>query len=187
MDPFVDPGALTSLGPIRYLDARDQAAFEAGHAPGAVRVPLDAWDKAAKAADIGFSANSFWDGALGSLGVGPSVTAVAYDTGAMTNAARVWFVLQYFGVKCVILNGGWPVLAGASGLPAAANAAAGSLHATAGSGAVGVIDRETLKPNSMAPHMCSTAARARSSPARTRATGCVADTCRARDISPTSI
>src|SRR3954451_7203316 len=101
MDPFVDLGALTSLGPIRYLDARDQAAFEAGHAPGAVRVPLDAWDKAAKAADIGFSANSFWDGALGSLGAGPSVTAVAYDTGAMTNAARVWFVLQYFGVKCV--------------------------------------------------------------------------------------
>ena len=46
--------ALPSLGAIRYLDARDQAAFDAGHAPGAVRVPIDAWDKAAKAADIGF-------------------------------------------------------------------------------------------------------------------------------------
>ncbi len=145
MDPFVDPGALSSLEPIRYLDARDQAAFDAGHAPGAVRVPLDAWDKAAKSADIGFNANSFWDDALGSLGIGPSVTAVAYDTGAMTNAARVWFLLQFFGLKSVILNGGWPALAAASGLPEAAGAAAGKFHATPGSGAVGVVDRETLK------------------------------------------
>ena len=40
-DPFVDVAALSSLGPIRYLDARDQAMFDAGHAPGAVRVPVD--------------------------------------------------------------------------------------------------------------------------------------------------
>jgi rhodanese-related sulfurtransferase len=26
---------------LRYLDVRDQAAFDAAHAPGAVRVPLD--------------------------------------------------------------------------------------------------------------------------------------------------
>ena len=107
-DPFVDPAALSSLGPVRYLDARDQAAFDAGHAPGAVRVPLDAWDAAIKSADTGFEKTAFWDDAIGSLGVGPSVTAVAYDGGAMTNAARVWFVLQYYGVNCVILNGGWP-------------------------------------------------------------------------------
>jgi thiosulfate/3-mercaptopyruvate sulfurtransferase len=38
----------------------------------------------------------------------------------MTNAARVWFILQYFGVKAVILNGGWPVLSSATRLPASA-------------------------------------------------------------------
>ena len=38
-DPFVDVGDLPRLGRMRYLDARDQAAFDAGHAPGAVRVP----------------------------------------------------------------------------------------------------------------------------------------------------
>ena len=38
----------------------------------------------------------------------------------MTNAARVWFILQYFGLKAVILNGGWPALASAAGLPPAA-------------------------------------------------------------------
>jgi thiosulfate/3-mercaptopyruvate sulfurtransferase len=141
-DPFVDIASLPSLGPVRYLDARDQAAFDAGHAPGAVLVPLEAWDKAAKTADIGFSKSAFWDEALGSLGIGPSVTAVAYDSGAMTNAARVWFILQYFGVPSVILNGGW--VAGAT-VPPGAGPSAGGHAATPGSGSVGVIDRETLK------------------------------------------
>src|SRR5205814_3111213 len=54
-DPFVDVGDLPSLGPLRYLDVRDQASFDAGHAPGAVRVPLDEWDAAAKAANTGFA------------------------------------------------------------------------------------------------------------------------------------
>lgn len=144
-DPFVDIGGLSSLGPVRYLDARDQAAFDAGHVPGAVRVPVDAWDAAVKTADIGFEKTDYWDTALAALGVGPSVTAVAYDGGAMTNAARVWFVLQYYGLKCLILSGGWPVLSGASGLPPSTAPAAGGFHATAGAGSVGVIDRETLK------------------------------------------
>jgi thiosulfate/3-mercaptopyruvate sulfurtransferase len=144
-DPFVDPAALAALGPVRYLDARDQASFDAGHAPGAVRVPLEAWDAAIKSADTGFEKSSFWDSALGSLGIGPSVTGVAYDAGAMTNAARVWFILQYFGVKCVILNGGWPVLAATTGLPASAAPSGGDFRASPGSGSVGVVDRGTLK------------------------------------------
>jgi thiosulfate/3-mercaptopyruvate sulfurtransferase len=112
-DPFVDVGDLSSLGPLRYLDVRDQAAFGAGHAPGAVRVPLDEWDAAAKAADTGFTKTAYWDDALSVLGLAPTVTAVAYDNGGMTNAARVWFILQYYGLRAVILNGGWPVLASA--------------------------------------------------------------------------
>ena len=144
-DPFVDPAALSSFGAIRYLDARDQAAFDAGHAPGAVRVPVDAWDKAVKAAGSGVGAPDFWDNALGALGVGPDVTAVTYDTGAMTNAARVWFILQYFGLKCVIVNGGWAALAAAPALPAAAAPSAEPIQVTLDAGAVGLIDRGTLK------------------------------------------
>lgn len=68
-DPFVDVAALTSLGPMQYLDTRDRATFDAGHAPGALHVPLEEWDKAAKAADIGFAKTAYWDEALGSLGV----------------------------------------------------------------------------------------------------------------------
>jgi thiosulfate/3-mercaptopyruvate sulfurtransferase len=144
-DPFVDSAALPSLGPVCYLDARDQAAFDAGHAPGAIRVPLEAWDKAAKTADIGFEKTAYWDEALGSLGVGGTATLVAYDSGAMTNAARVWFILQYFGIPCLILNGGWPALASASGAPVGAGPSPAGFHAAPGAGAVGLVDRETLK------------------------------------------
>ncbi len=144
-DPFVDVATLSSLGPVRYLDARDQVSFDAGHAPGAVRVPVDEWDKAAKAADIGFDKTAYWDDALRSLGVDRSVTAVAYDGGQMTNAARVWFVLQYLGANAVILNGGWPVLSSATALPAGAQSSIGGFQAVPGAGAVGLVDRETLK------------------------------------------
>jgi thiosulfate/3-mercaptopyruvate sulfurtransferase len=143
-DPFIDPAALSSLDPVRYLDARDQAAFDAGHAPNAVRAPVDAWDQAIKTADIGFGQTAFWKEALGSLGVGPGVTAVTYDGGGMTNAARVWFVLQFFGIPCLIANGGWPALT-ASGVPAGVGLASRGLPLSPGAGAVGVVDRETLK------------------------------------------
>jgi thiosulfate/3-mercaptopyruvate sulfurtransferase len=144
-DPFVEVSALPSLGPVRYLDARDQAAFDAGHIPGAVRVPVDDWDKAAKAADIGFGKTAYWDEALGSLGLDPAAVNVTYDGGQMTNAARVWFILQYFGANAVILNGGWPALSAASGLPAGAAPGRGGFRAVPGAGSVGVVNRETLK------------------------------------------
>jgi len=144
-DPFVDVAALSSLGPIRYLDARDQAMFDARHAPGAVRVPVDEWDKAAKAADVGFANTAYWDHALGSLGVDPSALAVAYDGGQMTNAARVWFILQYFGIKAVILNGGWPALSAAAGVPPGAGPSQSVFRAVPGTGSDGLVDRETLK------------------------------------------
>ncbi len=143
-DPFVDIAGLSALGPIRWLDARDQAAFDAGHAPNAIRAPSDAWDKAAKAAGSGFENTGFWDEALNALAIGPGVTAVAYDTGAMTNAARVWFVLQYYGLKCVILNGGWPAIAAAA-VPSGTGPAASGFQASPGAGSVGVVDRATLK------------------------------------------
>jgi thiosulfate/3-mercaptopyruvate sulfurtransferase len=125
-DPFVDVTELPSLGPLRYLDVRDRASFDAGHAPGAVRVPLDEWDAAAKAADTGFAKTAYWDRALNALGADPTLTAVTYDSGGMTNAARVWFILQYYGLKAVIVNGGWPILAGTTGLPPAAAVNRGS-------------------------------------------------------------
>jgi thiosulfate/3-mercaptopyruvate sulfurtransferase len=160
-DPFVDVAALSSLGPVRYLDARDQAAFDAGHVPGAVRAPVDEWDKAAKAPDIGFGKTAHWDEALGGFGLDPTTVAVVYDGGQMTNAARVWFILQYFGANAVILNGGWPALSSAAGLPASAAPAAGGFRAVPGAGSVGLVDRETLKRQlDSAAHVFDTRTRA---------------------------
>src|SRR5256885_14462824 len=68
-DPFADARDLPSLGPLRYLDVRDQAAFDADHVPGAVRVPLDEWDAVAKAADTGFVKTAYWDDALSASAV----------------------------------------------------------------------------------------------------------------------
>ncbi len=76
-DPFVDVGGLSSLGALRYLDVRDQAAFDAAHAPGAVRVPLDEWDAAAKAADTGFAKTDYWDNELSTLGLRAYIVAGA--------------------------------------------------------------------------------------------------------------
>jgi hypothetical protein len=111
----------------------------------AVRVPLDEWDAAAKAAHTGFARTAYWDSALGALCIGPNVTAVAYDTGGMTNAARVWLILQYYGLKAVILNGGWPALSSATGLPPAPTTSAGGFRPVPGSGPVGLVDRVTLR------------------------------------------
>ncbi|MBV9152020.1 MAG: hypothetical protein JO204_09630 [Alphaproteobacteria bacterium] len=108
-------------------------------------MPFDEWDDAAKAADTGFAKTAYWDNALNALGLDPTVTAVAYDNGGMTNAARVWFILQYYGLKALILNGGWPVLASTTGLPAAAPASSGGFRAVPGSGPVGLVDRATLR------------------------------------------
>jgi hypothetical protein len=87
-DPFVDSEPLSSLGPVRYLDARDQAAFGAGHAPNAC---ARRWMPGTRRLRrrIGFGQTAFWEDALGSLGVGPGVTAVTYDAGGMTRAGVV--------------------------------------------------------------------------------------------------
>ena len=48
-------------------------------------------------------------------------------------------------LNCVILNGGWPALAGTTGLPASAAPRPAVSMRSPGAGPVGVIDRETLK------------------------------------------
>jgi 3-mercaptopyruvate sulfurtransferase SseA len=83
----------------------------------------------------------------------------------MTNAARVWFILQYFGVKAVVLNGGWLALSSATGLPAGAMPRKSGFRASPGAGSVGLVDRETLKRQLDGDaHTSSTPERARSLP-----------------------
>ncbi|TIV63675.1 MAG: rhodanese family protein [Mesorhizobium sp.] len=146
-DPVVEQSALSTLPAFRLLDVRDQAAFSLGHAPNAVRVPIEVWEAAAKAGETSFENVAYWERAIGELGVDGEVPAIVYDDGRMTEAARVWFILQYFGAKAFILNGGWPAVERHDDLPGAAQAAGASavFRAGPGAGPVGLVDRQTLK------------------------------------------
>lgn len=144
-DPIVEVHDLRGLGAVRYLDARDQAAFAAGCAPNAVRVASDVWDTHAKSPETGFHNHEHWEQELNALGLGEGVVAAVYDAGGMTNAARVWFMIQHFGGQAVIINGGWPALATASGLPAGAAASTARFRVRPGAGVVAAVDRLTLR------------------------------------------
>ena len=75
------------------------------------------------------------------------VPAGVYDEGRMTEAARVWFILQYFGAKAFILNGGWSAIEGRDELLGVAQATptSSTFRARRGAGSVGLVDRQTLK------------------------------------------
>ncbi|TIM63896.1 MAG: rhodanese family protein [Mesorhizobium sp.] len=146
-DPVIEPDELSLLAAFRLLDVRDAEAFQADHAASAVRVPVELWEAAAKTGETSFENISYWERAIADLGVTESVPAVVYDDGRMTEAARVWFILQYFGVETLIVNGGWPAIRERGELLAKASEAPGlmAFRARPGVGSVGLVDRDTLK------------------------------------------
>lgn len=146
-DPIIEPSSLDTLPAFRLLDVRDPSAFSSGHAANAIRVPIEIWEAAAKAGETSFENVAYWDRAINDLGIGADMPAVIYDDGRLTEAARVWFILQYFGAKAFILNGGWPVLEGrfeVQGTARGTNTTA-AFRAQPGLGLVGLVDRLTLK------------------------------------------
>lgn len=89
------------------LDVRGTAAYDSGHVPGAVQVDPEQWQKASFAPATGLRERAVWERRIGDLGVSGAERIVIYDDGRMTEAARVWFILQYYGVpRAAVLNGG---------------------------------------------------------------------------------
>lgn len=146
-DPVIEPAAVSSLGAYRLLDVRAPDAFDAGHPAQTVRVPIEVWEAAARAGETSFENVAYWERQIAGIGVDGQVPAVIYDDGRMTEAARVWFILQYFGAKAFILNGGWPAIEGGGPLPgwAAKPGDSTTFRARPGSGPVGLANRTTLK------------------------------------------
>ncbi len=90
-------------GTLRVLDTRSREKYQAGHVPGAVWVDAAAW---AKAFDAGKDAAS-WARRIGQVGMDTTTRVVVYGDN-LTDAARVWWILRYWGVRDVqLLNGGW--------------------------------------------------------------------------------
>lgn len=104
---LAEPTALVGVEPAQWplvLDARPKKAYEAGHVPDAVWVDHESWSKA-------FSANQdpvTWAQKIGALGIRRDRPIVVYDDTLSKDAARIWWILRYWGVERVqILNGGW--------------------------------------------------------------------------------
>jgi thiosulfate/3-mercaptopyruvate sulfurtransferase len=136
--PVISSTDLDQLGPVRILYVAD--GNEAPH--GLTRVPVTDWIAHAKQTPSGLDDLAFWHGQISRLGIGPDALTVIADDGSMLEAARVWFILQYFGLPVVVLNGGLTAL---NELPRQAAPYAGPITLNPGSGAVMLMDRDGLK------------------------------------------
>ena len=136
--PHVTAADLATMGPLRlvYVPAGDERR------EGLIPVPIDGWVARAKQSRSGLDDLPFWQRELEALGVGPDAVTVVLDDGRMTEAARVWFILQHFGLPATVLNGG---LAALPELPPQALRYAGPLRLAPSAGAVGLAEREGLK------------------------------------------
>lgn len=86
------------------LDARERRQYDEGRVPGAVWVDAAAWAKMFK---DGQDAEG-WSARIGSLGIGPHSRVVIYDNKSFNDAARIWWILSYWGVPDAgLLNGDW--------------------------------------------------------------------------------
>jgi thiosulfate/3-mercaptopyruvate sulfurtransferase len=135
---LVESEDLHGLGPIRLL----YVPSGADGPEGLRHVPINEWIAHAKQSRSGLDDVPYWRDALMKLGLGTDALTVVLDDGRMTEAARVWFILQYFGLPTAVLNGGATALAS---LPAQHPNNYGTLDLRPGSGSVGLRARNDLK------------------------------------------
>lgn len=108
---LIETGELAGIlsnADVRVLDARSAEEYRQGHLPGAVNVPAPATDDL-QANRQGFPLPPEWAQRLFRLaGVNAGSRVVLYDNHGHRFAARVFYVLEFFGHEHVqILNGGF--------------------------------------------------------------------------------
>lgn len=93
-----------AVNPTVVLDARSRAKFDKGHIPDARWVDHEEWSKAfGKSQDP-----KEWARRIGDLGIQNESKVIIYDDAMQKDAARIWWILRYFGHKDArLLNGGW--------------------------------------------------------------------------------
>ena len=112
-----------------YLDGRSgRAAYEAGHVPGAVFVPMEG----VLAGPVGSGPGrhplpdpAVFAAAMAALGIGDETFVVAYDDAGGSVAARLWWMLRATGHAATVLDGGlaaWPGELETGASPASATA-----------------------------------------------------------------
>lgn len=104
-DLLVEPAELAkSSSKFVVLDARSKADYDRGHVPGARWIDVGAWKKAFGSGDD----VTGWSKRIGGLGIAAKTNVVVYDDNSSKDAARIWWILRYWGVEHAhLLNGGW--------------------------------------------------------------------------------
>jgi thiosulfate/3-mercaptopyruvate sulfurtransferase len=89
---------------VLVLDARKMDDYRKGHVPGAVPVDIDEWRKAFAAGQDPIA----WANRLGAVGIEGKTPVVIYDNNNFLDAARMWYILRFWGIDDVrLLNGGF--------------------------------------------------------------------------------
>lgn len=92
---------------LRLVDVRPRDEYEAGHIPGAVWADIKAWQDQGRKPG-GFHDKQGWAVLVGSLGIAADEPTVVVYGGSITDAARMWWLLKYAGLRDVrLLDGGW--------------------------------------------------------------------------------
>ncbi|MBI3403124.1 MAG: sulfurtransferase [Acidobacteria bacterium] len=93
-------------GHVRIVDMR-QSGFAAGHVPGAVWLsPVAIRD--GQAPPTFLPTQAVFEAMMAKLGISNSTRVVVYDERGGIYAARLWWILNYFGHSNVaLMNGGW--------------------------------------------------------------------------------
>src|SRR3954470_1402118 len=91
---------------VRIVDMR-QTGYADGHVPGAVYVsPVAIRD--AKAPPTFLPAPAAFEAMMAALGISDSTRVVVYDERGGLYAARLWWILNYYGhTNVALMNGGW--------------------------------------------------------------------------------
>ena len=91
---------------------RGRAEYDEGHVPGAAFMDVDDDLSAPRGQGPGrhpLPSPEAFAAAAGRAGIGPNTYVVAYDSAGGAYAARLWWLLRYFGhERASLLDGGWP-------------------------------------------------------------------------------
>ena len=111
MKPLISAEEVRNLRPAQVWDVRDESAYLAGHWPDAFALDVKHWESRARTPGHSLDQAAEWERELGRLGIDESTPVLIYDDGRMTEAARVWFIVQLYGVDARVIDGGWKSLA----------------------------------------------------------------------------
>jgi thiosulfate/3-mercaptopyruvate sulfurtransferase len=92
---------------LRVVDVRPRAEYDRGHVPEAVWVDVAAVSKLA-GQPVGLTDKAAWEAWIRPLGLDATSKVIVYDGKRQLDAARVWWILTYLGVRQAgLLDGGF--------------------------------------------------------------------------------